>query len=1051
MASTQRVLSGSHSKGSQAILVYPPSLSGTTAIDQYRQGINCRTMDHLYGFIGLKPQPINDPVKIVDGQRMETYRFYNDLDAPSNMAVSSSRSASGTSAGSFDAAIGTLNVDIFEANGSTHPGTAPAVLTATTTGNKWWVMRGQPLKAATAIIVFDGATVVGETIEITDHAGLVKAYVAAASEDLTSDPPKFLNTDEEGAAESLSDCIAHANGHNGSITVNYESVEIELTQAAVGTSGNTTIVNSLTNVTSSGFVGGSDTGDRFLSVTGSLGGVRANSLQDKVTVKYRVIRGDTSSGPEGAISGMTSAGGVPGADQDLHFQIRGDLSGQGGSWNTVRTHATADTSATAIVTFTGSTITGEAVTIVSTDETSRVYTFGAAQDLLAIPPVPTIGTAAASATSLAACIAAATGHNGKVTMADNSSGVLTLTQASTGPAGNTTIIETLASGSVVSFIGGGDYGLAAGTVLSVTESLSPYGPGPWSVKWVQVNHASGSNDLWALTDISLEVNSPIREPAWGVKSLPQLDTSTRSSGLGVAINHARDQRDLGQALYVYQDGSEYNDLMTTNAADIVRTPPLSLVVPEMMVDASARSLMDGVMEVFPIRGLADRSSIELPYTARGIRADMCTEDIFRQSTLMDQQYDPNETGMDMYFDGVETFGLDLLEPTFQAFNSQEDDETFEARLPPGATSTGPVTMQGLFAPRTNQLEPFKEGSDAYIRIAGITDEQTRTDIKATATVQFPSAVLGDDALANVSVADGDAASGMAEGQKVTIVSIKGTTTPRTRVYRIVDEELSTVTTGAVLEDGSDTGSATTADDGDIAVAIKATGSSLDTQNEFLVQLKAAIEHPKGHGSRLTVGAVPTQANGAQVLSLTQASGDSWTTVITSTVANFSVDMRIPANGGTVTIISRSGTSKAYYANTSAATEDLTTDPPKFYGATPIAAAVSLKACIETALGHNGKITVVNPSGTSLLTLTQADGGPEGNTTVTDNLTNAVATSFTGGESGGLADGIMTTALAAMTGSAQDRLKRNHVSAGAGFVYIGMDKGTDSIAFGGLKK
>ena len=602
MASTQRVLSGSQSKGSQAILVYPPSLSGTTAIDQYRQGINCRTMDHLYGFIGLKPAPINDPIKIVDGQRMETYRFYNDLDAPSNMALSSSRPESGSVEASFNTSTATVDTGIFSKN------TNSAVGDAATTSNKWVVL------------------------------------------------------------------------------------------------------------------GGSDT-TRYLSTVGSHGGIRANSLQDKVTVKYRVIRGNTAGGSEGVI---TWTGGnmsnPPEADEDLQLQVRLDLDADtgGNQWSPIKIHSLSNTT--------------------------------------------------------------------------------------------------------------------AGVALSVTESLGSYGPGPWSVRWIQTNHSSGSADTWALTDISIEVNSPIREPKWGVKSLPQLDTSTRSSGLGVAINHARDQRDLGQAMYVYQDGREYNDLMTTNGADIVRTPPLNLVVPEMMVDASARSLMDGVMEVFPIRGLADRSSIELPYTARGIRADMCTEDVFRQSSLMDQQYDPNEKGVDMYFDGVETFGLDLLEPTFQAFNPQEDDETFADRLPVGATSTGPVTMQGLFAPRTNQLEPFKEGSDAYIRIAGITDEQIVNEHPATATVF----IGGSDAsspisIVNLTVSSGTGASGMAEGERIIIRADwlnphLGGYEMRKRTYRIVDEELSTVSTGTVLSADSDTGSATTANAGDIAVAIKVTGSSLDTQN-----------------------------------------------------------------------------------------------------------------------------------------------------------------------------------------------------------------------------
>ena len=50
----------------------------------------------------------------------------------------------------------------------------------------------------------------------------------------------------------------------------------------------------------------------------------------------------------------------------------------------------------------------------------------------------------------------------------------------------------------------------------------------------------------------------------------------------------------------------------------------------------------------------------------------------------------------------------------------------------------------------------------------------------------------------------------------------------------------------------------------VAVAINTTGT-LATQNDFLVQLKAAIEHANGHNGEIVVSAVPTEANGAQAM------------------------------------------------------------------------------------------------------------------------------------------------------------------------------------------
>ena len=76
-----------------------------------------------------------------------------------------------------------------------------------------------------------------------------------------------------------------------------------------------------------------------------------------------------------------------------------------------------------------------------------------------------------------------------------------------------------------------------------------------------------------------------------------------------------------------------------------------------------------------------------------------------------------------------------------------------------------------------------------------------------------------------------------EKEKITIISTDGTT----RVYVVVDDNATTVATGAVLAADSDTGASTAGSAlvGGIAVAINLTGSAA-TQNAFLVQLKAAI-------------------------------------------------------------------------------------------------------------------------------------------------------------------------------------------------------------------
>jgi len=123
------------------------------------------------------------------------------------------------------------------------------------------------------------------------------------------------------------------------------------------------------------------------------------------------------------------------------------------------------------------------------------------------------------------------------------------------------------------------------------------------------------------------------------------------------------------------------------------------------------------------------------------------------------------------------------------------------------------------------------------------------------------------AIATITVADGDAASGMTEKEHITIVSTDGTT----KRYVITNAASDGATaTGTVLSDSgnTDTGAGTAGADEDGGIAVSINLSSA-TQNEFLVQLKAAIEHANGHNGKIAVSAVPGQADGNQAITLTQ--------------------------------------------------------------------------------------------------------------------------------------------------------------------------------------
>lgn len=154
----------------------------------------------------------------------------------------------------------------------------------------------------------------------------------------------------------------------------------------------------------------------------------------------------------------------------------------------------------------------------------------------------------------------------------------------------------------------------------------------------------------------------------------------------------------------------------------------------------------------------------------------------------------------------------------------------------------------------------------------------------TVTVTVFTAAAGD-----VAVADGDAAHGLTNGQYLQLISTDGTT----KNYVVSDTNAGGVATGTVLASDTDIGSNTfgnlvSAVEAGVAVGID---GSAPTQNDFLVALKAAIEHANGHNGKITVGSVPTEANGAQSITITQATkgtaGNTTTTEDLATVTSAS--------------------------------------------------------------------------------------------------------------------------------------------------------------------
>ncbi len=91
MGTTQRVLSGSKTRGSKARIVYPDEYSGSNTLDTQLEGVYVTTMDHLYGSTVVKIRPNNDFLKIIDGKVYKGgLRPFDDLESPSSFVFADS-------------------------------------------------------------------------------------------------------------------------------------------------------------------------------------------------------------------------------------------------------------------------------------------------------------------------------------------------------------------------------------------------------------------------------------------------------------------------------------------------------------------------------------------------------------------------------------------------------------------------------------------------------------------------------------------------------------------------------------------------------------------------------------------------------------------------------------------------------------------------------------------------------------------------------------------------------------------------------------------------
>ena len=156
----------------------------------------------------------------------------------------------------------------------------------------------------------------------------------------------------------------------------------------------------------------------------------------------------------------------------------------------------------------------------------------------------------------------------------------------------------------------------------------------------------------------------------GVNQILMSDTPReRKKRQKFLYDHIAEQRDLGQ-INLYEDGFPHYDIARPDYRVIMEKSISSIELPRYLVDHSSVSALDGVIDVFNTRKKIDRSSLETPYSSKGIRASVGQDqDTYRRSMIIQSGYDETSVSPAFFLDSTETIGLiDSPNSTTTAFD-----------------------------------------------------------------------------------------------------------------------------------------------------------------------------------------------------------------------------------------------------------------------------------------------------------------------------------------------------------------------------------------------
>ena len=195
------------------------------------------------------------------------------------------------------------------------------------------------------------------------------------------------------------------------------------------------------------------------------------------------------------------------------------------------------------------------------------------------------------------------------------------------------------------------------------------------------------------------------------------------------LNHQIEQRDLGQT-ELYDDGLAFYE--TTNPEDpvaIISMHPLLLELPASFVDHSSVSALDGKLEPLDVRSSIDRSTIDHPFDARGVKTSVGvgTDAFLRSFFIEDGSALPGkESTIEPFLDSVSTMG--------------------DATLSDYDVSGSTIDIPGAFYEGVTKISPFKDAANDIERFYDNYGSSISNDIRGViiSGATFKNVFLNDD-------------------------------------------------------------------------------------------------------------------------------------------------------------------------------------------------------------------------------------------------------------------------------------------------------------------